>query len=72
VGRPGADTGVCSWESRWSPKPSHGVQILALLLVADVAEERGGGPVNRIMLVKSSRRLWFVCPDRVADRTGLS
>ena len=38
VARPGADTGVCSWESKWFPKPPYGVQILALLLIADVAE----------------------------------
>ena len=35
------------------PKPSHGVRILALLLEqADVAEQRGAGPVNRLMLVQ--------------------
>src|SRR5437899_1744534 len=31
-GHPDRPTGVCSWESRRSPKPSHRVQILALLL----------------------------------------
>jgi hypothetical protein len=27
-------TGSCSWESRRSPKPLYGVQILAILLIA--------------------------------------
>ena len=38
VARPGADTGVSSWERKRSPKPPNGVQILALLLIADVAD----------------------------------
>ena len=40
AGRPGADTGVSSWERKWSPTPPHRVQILALLLIADVARLR--------------------------------
>jgi hypothetical protein len=34
------ETGVCSWESRRFPKPLDRVQILALLLNADVARLR--------------------------------
>lgn len=44
-------TGSCSWESKRSPKPPDGVQILVVLL-ADVAEQRGTGFVNRLMLVQ--------------------
>ena len=41
---------------------------------ADVAEQRGGGFVNRIMLVQiqPSAPKEKTCPDGVADRTGLS
>ena len=42
---------MSSWERKRPPKPPNGVQILALLL-ADVAEQRGSGSVNRIMLVQ--------------------
>ena len=51
VARPGADTGVCSWESRRSPKPPTGFES-SHSCFADVAEQQGGGPVNRIMLVQ--------------------
>ena len=49
----GSTTRVCSWESRQPPKLLHGVQLLALVLVADVARtEEGTGFVNRQMLVQ--------------------
>ena len=46
------NTGVSSWERKRSPKPLNGVRLLALLLIADVAEQQGGGFVNRSMLVQ--------------------
>jgi hypothetical protein len=51
-GRLGSVTGSCSWESKRPPKPPDGVRLLAILLIADVAEQRGAGFVNRLMLVQ--------------------
>ena len=63
---------MCSWESRQIPTLPYGVQILALVLIADVAEQRGGGFVNRIMLVQIQSSALKIRPGGVADCTGLS
>lgn len=62
---------ACSWESRQIPTLPHGVRLLALVL-ADVAEQIGSGPVNRSMLVQVQSSALGVRPDGVADRTGPS
>src|SRR5437660_7350942 len=50
--RPGPFSGVCSWESSELPNLADRVQILAPLLVADVAERRGPCLVSRFMPVR--------------------
>ena len=65
--------GVCSWESRRSPKPLDTVRICALLLPQGLTSparhcrrgsiEKGSGPVNRLMLVRiqpSALKQWSV------------
>ena len=47
-----AITGVCSWESRRSPKPFDRVRILALLLT-DGGEHRGLTPPARQVLIRA-------------------
>ena len=42
------------------------------LIEADVAEQRGGGFVNRIILVQFQSSALMIRPDGVADRTGHS
>ena len=65
----GRFTRVCSWESSQPPKLADGVQILALVL-ADVAEQRGIGYINRLMLVRTQPSAPYL--DSATDRKGLS
>jgi hypothetical protein len=60
--------------SRRSPKPLYGVRLLAILLIADVAEQRGAGFVNRLMLVQvqSSALGVKTGPDGVTERIRTS
>src|SRR5581483_6855649 len=48
--------GSCSWESRRSPKPLHGVQILAILLLTKVPEPRGIGLCRYIVVAHAVSR----------------